>query len=49
LQISHGRRILVRGGDPYAGGFGGYVLFGWDRNRGAIQLGGIFSSIVGAI
>ncbi len=33
----------------YAGGFLGYVLFGWDKSSGAIQLGGIFSSIVGAI
>ena len=33
----------------YAGGFGGYILFGWDRDSGAIQLGGIFTSIAGAI
>ena len=33
----------------YAGGFGAYVLFGWDKSDGAIQLGGIFSSIIGAI
>ena len=33
----------------YAGGFGGYILFGWDRDSGAIQLGGIFTSIAGAV
>ena len=33
----------------YAGGFGGYILFGWDRDSGAIQLGGIFTSIGGAV
>ena len=33
----------------YAGGFLGYVLFGWDKDSGAIQLGGIFTSIAGAV
>jgi uncharacterized membrane protein YeaQ/YmgE (transglycosylase-associated protein family) len=33
----------------YLGGFGGYILFGWDKSSGAIQLGGIFTSIVGAV
>ena len=33
----------------YLGGFGGYILFGWDKSSGAVQLGGIFSSIFGAI
>src|SRR6516225_10750856 len=33
----------------YAGGFAGYLLFGWDKSSGAIQLGGIFRSSAGAI
>jgi uncharacterized membrane protein YeaQ/YmgE (transglycosylase-associated protein family) len=33
----------------YAGGFLAYILFGWDKSSGAIQLGGVFSSIGGAI
>jgi uncharacterized membrane protein YeaQ/YmgE (transglycosylase-associated protein family) len=33
----------------FAGGFLGYVIFGHDKNDGAIQVSGIIGSIVGAV
>jgi uncharacterized membrane protein YeaQ/YmgE (transglycosylase-associated protein family) len=33
----------------FVGGFLGYVLFGADIDDGAVQMGGVFGSIVGAI
>lgn len=33
----------------FAGGFLGYVLFGRDRDDGAIQLSGIVGSVLGAV
>jgi len=33
----------------FLGGFGGYLLFGFDEGEGAIQPGGIIGSIVGAV
>lgn len=33
----------------FAGGFLGYVLFGADIDDGAVQVSGVFGSIVGAI
>jgi uncharacterized membrane protein YeaQ/YmgE (transglycosylase-associated protein family) len=33
----------------FVGGFGGYLLFGFDDGEGAIQPGGIIGSIIGAI
>jgi uncharacterized membrane protein YeaQ/YmgE (transglycosylase-associated protein family) len=33
----------------FVGGFGGYLLFGFDDDEGAIQPGGIIGSIIGAI
>jgi uncharacterized membrane protein YeaQ/YmgE (transglycosylase-associated protein family) len=31
------------------GGFGGYLLFGWDDDEGFLQPSGLISSIIGAI
>jgi uncharacterized membrane protein YeaQ/YmgE (transglycosylase-associated protein family) len=33
----------------FVGGFLGYAIFGKDLNEGAIQVSGIFGSIVGAV
>jgi uncharacterized membrane protein YeaQ/YmgE (transglycosylase-associated protein family) len=33
----------------FVGGFLGYVLFGFDKDEGAIQPAGFFGSIIGAI
>ena len=33
----------------FIGGFGGYVLFGWDENEGFLQPSGLIFSILGAI
>ena len=33
----------------FIGGFLGYVLFGFDKDQGAIQPAGFFGSIIGAI
>lgn len=33
----------------YVGGFGGYLLFGFDEGEGALQPGGLIGSFVGAI
>ena len=41
--------ILIGVLGSYAGGFGAYVLFGWDKEDGAVQPGGIISSIIGAV
>jgi uncharacterized membrane protein YeaQ/YmgE (transglycosylase-associated protein family) len=41
--------ILIGVIGSYVGGFLGYVLFGFDDDEGAIQPGGIFGSIIGAV
>ena len=33
----------------FVGGFGAYILFGWDDDEGAFQPGGLIFSILGAI
>jgi len=33
----------------FVGGFGGYVLFGWDKDEGFFQPSGLILSILGAI
>ena len=33
----------------FVGGFGGYLLFGFDEGEGAIQPGGVIGSLVGTI
>ena len=33
----------------FVGGFGAYVLFGWDDDEGAFQPSGIIFSILGAV
>ena len=33
----------------FVGGFLGYVLFGADINDGAVQVSGIFGSVIGAV
>lgn len=33
----------------FVGGFLGYVIFGADIDDGAVQLGGVFGSIIGSI
>jgi uncharacterized membrane protein YeaQ/YmgE (transglycosylase-associated protein family) len=33
----------------FVGGFGGYLLFGWDKNEGFFQPSGLICSIIGAI
>ena len=33
----------------FVGGFLGYAIFGADLDDGAVQLGGVFGSIIGAI
>jgi len=41
--------VLVGVIGSFVGGFGAYLLFGFDENEGAIQPGGIIGSIVGAV
>ena len=41
--------ILIGVIGSFVGGFLGYVLFGFDDDEGAIQPGGIFGSIIGAV
>lgn len=36
-------------GGSFLGGFLGYAVFGADLDDGAVQVGGIFGSIVGAV
>ncbi len=33
----------------FVGGFGAYVLFGWDKDEGFLQPSGLIASIIGAI
>jgi uncharacterized membrane protein YeaQ/YmgE (transglycosylase-associated protein family) len=33
----------------FIGGFGGYLLFGWDKGEGFFQPSGLILSIIGAI
>ena len=33
----------------FAGGFGGYLLFGFDEGEGALQPGGVIGSLIGTI
>jgi uncharacterized membrane protein YeaQ/YmgE (transglycosylase-associated protein family) len=33
----------------FIGGFGGYLLFGWDEDEGFFQPSGLICSIIGAI
>ena len=33
----------------FIGGFGGYLLFGWDKDEGFFQPSGLIFSIIGAI
>ena len=33
----------------FVGGFGGYLLFGFDESEGAIQPGGVIGSLIGTI
>ena len=41
--------ILLGVVGSYVGGFGGYLLFGFDDDEGAIQPGGIIGSFIGAV
>ena len=41
--------VLVGIVGSFLGGFGGYVLFGFDEGEGALQPGGVIGSLVGAI
>ncbi len=41
--------ILIGVVGSFVGGFLGYLLFGFDEGEGAIQPGGIFGSIIGAV
>jgi uncharacterized membrane protein YeaQ/YmgE (transglycosylase-associated protein family) len=41
--------VLVGVVGSFVGGFGGYLLFGFDDDEGAIQPGGIIGSFIGAV
>jgi uncharacterized membrane protein YeaQ/YmgE (transglycosylase-associated protein family) len=42
-------KVLLGIVGSFVGGFLGYAIFGKDLNEGAIQVSGIFGSIVGAV
>ena len=44
-----GGTILLGIIGSFVGGFLGYLLFGHDINDGAVQVSGVFGSIVGAV
>jgi uncharacterized membrane protein YeaQ/YmgE (transglycosylase-associated protein family) len=41
--------MLLGVAGSFVGGFGAYVLFGWDEEEGFFQPSGLISSILGAI
>jgi uncharacterized membrane protein YeaQ/YmgE (transglycosylase-associated protein family) len=47
--ITWWQTILVGVVGSFVGGLLGYVLFGFDKDEGALQPGGIFGSIIGAV
>jgi uncharacterized membrane protein YeaQ/YmgE (transglycosylase-associated protein family) len=48
-QMGFWLTVLIGVIGSFVGGFLGYLLFGFDDDEGAIQPGGIFGSIIGAI
>jgi uncharacterized membrane protein YeaQ/YmgE (transglycosylase-associated protein family) len=47
-KMSIGQTMLLGAIGSFVGGLLGYVIFGADAEKGAVQAGGIFSSVVGA-
>ena len=41
--------ILLGVVGSFVGGFGGYLLFGFDEGEGALQPGGVIGSLIGTI
>jgi uncharacterized membrane protein YeaQ/YmgE (transglycosylase-associated protein family) len=47
--MSWWQTILLGIVGSFIGGFGGYLLFGWDKSEGFFQPSGLILSIIGAI
>jgi uncharacterized membrane protein YeaQ/YmgE (transglycosylase-associated protein family) len=47
--MSLGQTWLLGVVGSFVGGFLGYAIFGADIDKGAVQMGGVFGSIVGSI
>jgi uncharacterized membrane protein YeaQ/YmgE (transglycosylase-associated protein family) len=48
-RMSLGQTWLLGVVGSFVGGFLGYALFGADLDDGAVQMGGVFGSIVGSV
>lgn len=48
-KMSIGQTMLLGAIGSFIGGFLGYLIFGADAEKGAVQAGGIVSSIIGAV
>jgi uncharacterized membrane protein YeaQ/YmgE (transglycosylase-associated protein family) len=48
-EMTWWQTVLLGVVGSFVGGFVGYLLFGFDEGEGAIQPGGIFGSLAGAI